>query len=151
MKSEAIRNLSQRPRVRDRRGRIPAWRAGRMNWNLPAAMQRADGMQRALGPYEGTRPEPRRESPMKRMLLAIAVLGASAMDGEIDVPLDRSQWETLKALGAPDPSRWRADDLAIQTLVAAKLAEIREGRAVLTAEGRKAVVRGSPRLWDASG
>ena len=41
---------------------------------------------------------------MKRMLLAIAVLGASAMDAEIDVPLDRSQWETLKALGAPDPS-----------------------------------------------
>ena len=41
---------------------------------------------------------------MKRMLLAIAVLGASAMDAEIDVPLDRSQWETLKALGAPDPN-----------------------------------------------
>jgi hypothetical protein len=88
---------------------------------------------------------------MKRMLLAIAVLGASTMDAEIDVPLDRSQWETLKALGAPDPSRWRADGPAIQTLVAAKLAEIREGRPVLTAEGRKAVVRGSPRLWDVSG
>ena len=70
---------------------------------------------------------------------------------EIDVPLDRSQWETLKALGAPDPRRWRVDDLAIQTLVTAKLAEIQEGRPVLTAEGRKAVVRGSPRLWDVSG
>jgi hypothetical protein len=43
------------------------------------------------------------------------------------------------------------DGPAIQTLVAVKLAEIREGCAVLTAEGRKAVVRGSPRLWDASG
>jgi hypothetical protein len=74
-----------------------------------------------------------------------------AMDAEIDVPLDRSQWETLKALGAPDPSRWRVDGPAIQTLVAVKLAEIREGCAVLTAEGREAVVRGSPRLWDASG
>ena len=88
---------------------------------------------------------------MKRMLLAIAVLGASAVDAEIDVPLDRSQWETLKALGAPDPRRWQVDDLAIQKLVAAKLAEIHEGHAVLTAEGRKAVVRGSPQLWDASG
>ena len=38
---------------------------------------------------------------MKRMLLAVAILGASALDAEIDVPLDRSQWETLKALGAP--------------------------------------------------
>jgi hypothetical protein len=88
---------------------------------------------------------------MKRLLLAIAVLGASAVDAEIDVPLDRSQWETLKALGAPDPRRWRADDLAIETLVAAKLAEIQEGRAVLTAKGHKVVVRGSPRLWDVSG
>ena len=88
---------------------------------------------------------------MKRMLLAIAVLGASALAGEIDCPLDRSQWETLKAMGAPDPRGWRADDLAIQTLAAAKLAEIHEGRAVRTAEGRKAVVRGWPRLWDASG
>jgi hypothetical protein len=88
---------------------------------------------------------------MKRMLLAIAVLGASTMETEIDFPLDRSQWETLKALGAPYPRRWRVHDLAIQKLVAAKLAEIREGRPVLTAEGRKVVVRGSPRLWDASG
>jgi hypothetical protein len=88
---------------------------------------------------------------MKRMLLAVAILGASALDAEIDFPLDRSQWETLKALGAPDPRRWRVHDLAIETLIAAKLAEIHEGRAVLTAEGRKAVVRGSPRLWDASG
>ena len=88
---------------------------------------------------------------MKRVLLAIAVLGASALDAEIDLPLDRSQWETLKALGAPDPRRWRVDGTAIETLVAAKLAEIHEGRPVLTAEGRKAVVRGSPRLWDVSG
>ena len=41
---------------------------------------------------------------MKRMLLVIAVLGASTVDAEIDVPLDRSQWETLKALGAPRPA-----------------------------------------------
>jgi hypothetical protein len=88
---------------------------------------------------------------VKRMLLAIAVLGASTLEAEIDFPLDRSQWETLKALGAPDPRRWRVDDPAIQTLVAAKLAEIHEGQPAITAEGRKVVVRGSPRLWDASG
>jgi hypothetical protein len=75
----------------------------------------------------------------------------TSIEAEIDVPLDRSQWETLKALGAPDPLRWRGDDLAIQKLVAAKLAEIHEGRPIITSEGRKAVVRGSPRLWDASG
>jgi len=88
---------------------------------------------------------------MKRMLVAIAVLGASTLEGEIDFPLDRSQWETLKALGAPDPRSWRVDGLAIQKLVAARLAEIHEGRPAITSEGRKAVVRGSPRLWDASG
>ena len=88
---------------------------------------------------------------MKRMLLAIAVLGASTMEAEIDFPLDRSQWETLKALGAPDPRRWRVDGLAIQKLVAAKLPKSRGGRPAITSEGRRAIVRGSPRLWDASG
>jgi hypothetical protein len=88
---------------------------------------------------------------MKRTLLAIAVLGASIMEAEIDFHLDRSQWETLKALGAPDPYRWRVDGLALQKLVAAKLAEVREGRPAITLEGRRAIVRGSPRLWDASG
>jgi hypothetical protein len=93
----------------------------------------------------------RKESTMKRMLVAIAVLGASSMEAEIDFHLDRSQWETLKALGAPDPCRWRVDGLAIQKLVAAKLAEIQGGRPAITSEGRKAIVRGAPRLWDASG
>jgi hypothetical protein len=58
---------------------------------------------------------------MKRTLLAIAVLGVASLEADIDLPLDRSQWETLKALGAPDPRRWRVDDLAIQKLVAASL------------------------------
>ena len=88
---------------------------------------------------------------MNRMLVVIALLGASPADSEIDLILDRSQWETLKALGAPDASQRPVDKLTIERLVAAKLAENHEGRAVLTAEGRKAVVRGSPRLWDASG
>jgi hypothetical protein len=62
---------------------------------------------------------------MNRMPVAIAVLGASSMEAEIDLNSDRSQWETLKALGAPDPCRWRVDGLAIQKLVAAKLPKSR--------------------------
>ena len=65
---------------------------------------------------------------MNRMPVAIAVLGASSMEAEIDFHSDRSHWETPKALGAPDPCRWRVDGLAIQKLVATKLGEIQGGR-----------------------
>jgi hypothetical protein len=44
-----------------------------------------------------------------------------------------------------------ADKQAIERLVAAKLAEMRDGRPIITPMGRKAVVRGSPSLWDTSG
>ena len=88
---------------------------------------------------------------MNRMLVVIALLGVSAVDSEIDLVLDRSQWETLKALGAPDVDRRPVDKQAIERLVAASLAEMRDGRPVITAMGRKAVVRGSPSLWDTSG
>jgi hypothetical protein len=88
---------------------------------------------------------------MNRMLIVIALLGASPADSEINLVLDRSQWETLKALGAPDPHRRHVDRLAIEGLVAAKLAAIRDGHPVITPMGRKAVVRGSPSLWDTSG
>ena len=43
------------------------------------------------------------------------------------------------------------DKQAIDGLVAAKLAAMRDGRPVITPMGRKAVVRGSPSLWDTSG
>jgi hypothetical protein len=43
------------------------------------------------------------------------------------------------------------DKQAIERLVAAKLAEMRDGRPIITPMGRKAVVRGSPSLWDTSG
>jgi hypothetical protein len=71
---------------------------------------------------------------VNRMLVVIALLGASPVDSEIDLILDRSQWETLKV-----------------RLVAAKLAEMRDGRPVITPMGRKAVISGSPSLWDTSG
>ena len=72
------------------------------------------------------------------------------MDSEMDLGLDRTQWETLKALGAPDAGHRRLDRLAFQHLVASRLAAIDNGRPVITAMGRTAVVRGSPRLWDLS-
>jgi len=43
------------------------------------------------------------------------------------------------------------DKQAIERLVAAELAEMRDGRPIITPMGRKAVVRGSPSLWDTSG
>jgi hypothetical protein len=88
---------------------------------------------------------------MNRMLIAIALLGASPADGEINLVLDRSEWETLKSLGAPDADSRPIDKNAIDGLVAAKLAAMRDGRPVITAMGRQAVVRGSPSLWDTSG
>ena len=72
------------------------------------------------------------------------------MDSEVDLGLDRSEWETLKALGAPDADHRRLNQLALQHLVASRLAAIDNGRPIITAMGRKAVVRGSPRLWDLS-
>jgi len=88
---------------------------------------------------------------MNRMLIVIALLGASPADGETNVVLDRSEWETLKALGAPDADQRPVDKQAIDGLVAAKLAAMRDGRPVITPMGRSAVVRGSPSLWDTSG
>jgi hypothetical protein len=88
---------------------------------------------------------------MNRMLVVIALLGASPADSEMDLILDLSQWETLKALGAPDADQRPVNKLGIERLVAAKLAEMRDGRAIITPTGRKAVVRGSPSLWDTSG
>jgi hypothetical protein len=43
-----------------------------------------------------------------------------------------------------------ADKLAIERLVAAKLAEMRDGRPIITPIGGKAVVRGSSSLWNTS-
>ena len=88
---------------------------------------------------------------MNRMLIVIALLSGSPADGEINFVLDRSQWETLKALGAPNPEHRRVDRQAIEGLVAAKLATMRDGQPIITPMGRKAVVSGSPSLWDTSG
>src|SRR5580704_6372656 len=69
---------------------------------------------------------------------------------QIDMELDRNQWEALRALGAPDPDRRRLDRQAFEQLIASELAALQDGLPVITARGRQFVVRGSPRLWDLS-
>ncbi len=69
---------------------------------------------------------------------------------KIDIELDRNHWETLRALGAPEPDRRRLDRQAFEQLIASELVALQDGLPVITAMGRKVVVRGSPRLWDLS-
>jgi hypothetical protein len=69
------------------------------------------------------------------------------MDEEINFGLDLSQWETLKALGAPNPDYRRVNELALQQLMARELAAMLDGHPIITPAGRQVVVRGSPRLW----
>ena len=77
-------------------------------------------------------------------------LDGTDMKTEVDLVLDREQWETLKALGAPKPDYRRLDRRVFQQLISSELAALEDGRPVITPMGRKTVVRGSPRLWDLS-
>ena len=72
------------------------------------------------------------------------------MTADIDLGLDPAQWETLKALGAPDPEHRRVNEFACQQLIKSELATMRDGRPAITPKGREVVLRGSPRLWDPS-
>jgi hypothetical protein len=69
------------------------------------------------------------------------------MDEEINFGLDLTQWETLKALGAPNRDYRRVNELALQQLIARELAAMLDGCPIITPVGRQVVVRGSPRLW----
>ena len=69
---------------------------------------------------------------------------------QIDLDLDRTEWETLRNLGAPDSDRHTLEGQAFERLVASELVAVRDGCAVVTPLGRKVIVRGSPRLWDLS-
>jgi hypothetical protein len=62
--------------------------------------------------------------------------------------LDRSQWETLRALCAPSPDASRLSRAAVEGLLREELLELRHDRPSLTAKGRRVVVCGSPRLWN---
>lgn len=70
------------------------------------------------------------------------------MEDDIDCVLDRSQWEALKALGAPEPKRHALPVDACDRLAASNLVVLEEGQPVITPRGRKRIVRGSERLWD---
>jgi hypothetical protein len=67
------------------------------------------------------------------------------MSAEFDYDLTPDQWEALKALRAPQPPAGRA---AIRQLVSLKLATVIDERPVITATGRKVLVRGSSKLLD---
>jgi hypothetical protein len=70
------------------------------------------------------------------------------MSAEFDYELTADQWEALKALRLPAAKRRTQNRLVIDHLVALELATIINDSAVLTEKGRKALVRGSSRLWD---
>jgi hypothetical protein len=70
------------------------------------------------------------------------------MDSELDCDLVPGQWETLKALRAPTlPSRSR-DRCVLESLAALGLVSIDGGLPVITARGRRVLIRGSSRLLD---
>jgi hypothetical protein len=70
------------------------------------------------------------------------------MNAEFDYDLTPDQWETLKALRAPAPNTRALNRFIVENLVEIQLAEMTDGRAVLTSKGRSVLLRGSPRLLD---
>lgn len=70
------------------------------------------------------------------------------MDSVHDCDLTPDQWETLKALRGPaSPARPRARHV-LEGLVALDLVSIDAGFPVITARGRRVLIRGSSRLLD---
>ena len=70
------------------------------------------------------------------------------MNAEFDYDLTPDQWETLKGLRAPARSAGGLNRFVVENLVSLQLAEMADGRAVLTPKGRSVLLRGSPRLLD---
>jgi hypothetical protein len=70
------------------------------------------------------------------------------MNEEIDYDLTPDQWETLKALRVPVLKVSALNQFVLDDLVALGLATINDDMPVITPKGRKALVRGSSRLWD---
>lgn len=68
------------------------------------------------------------------------------MNEEFDYDLTPSQWETLKALRTPASRLPRMSRYAIDSLIALELATMHSGAPVLTAKGRKVLIRGSSLL-----
>jgi hypothetical protein len=70
------------------------------------------------------------------------------MHAEIDYDLTLDQWETLKALRTPPAKRRVLNRFAAEQLIALGLAAKTGDRPAITPEGRRVLLRGSPRLWD---
>jgi hypothetical protein len=70
------------------------------------------------------------------------------MNAELDYDLRPDQWEMLKALRAPAPRAPALNRFVVGGLVALQLAEMVDGRPVLTPTGRSVLLRGSPQLLD---
>jgi hypothetical protein len=70
------------------------------------------------------------------------------MNAEIDYDLTLDQWEALKALRTPPAKRRALNRFVVEQLIALRLAEEIGDCAVITPEGRRVLLRGSPRLWD---
>jgi len=70
------------------------------------------------------------------------------MNAEFDYDLTPDQWETLKALRVPAANGRALNRFVVETLAALQLAEMADGRLVLTRKGRSVLLRGSPRLLD---
>jgi hypothetical protein len=70
------------------------------------------------------------------------------MDDEIDYDLATDQWETLKTLRAPVSRPSAISRIVLGDLIALGLVSMSDDLPVITHEGRKALIRGSSRLWD---
>jgi ribosomal protein S19E (S16A) len=70
------------------------------------------------------------------------------MNDEIDYDLSPDQWETLKALRAPVSRLSSLNRFVLEDLTALGLVMISDKVPVITPSGRKALIRGSSRLWD---
>jgi len=70
------------------------------------------------------------------------------MDSELDCELSHDQWETLKALRSPAPDRRVTGRLVLAELMALGLAAFKDEKPVITARGRRVLVRGSEKLLD---
>jgi hypothetical protein len=72
----------------------------------------------------------------------------AAMHTEIDYDLTPDQWETLKALRVPAAGFSIPNRFVLAELIALRLVAMNGNSPVITPAGRKALIRGSSRLWD---
>jgi hypothetical protein len=70
------------------------------------------------------------------------------MNDEIDHHLTPDQWETLKALRVPVSRVFALNQFVLDDLIAIGLATMSDDLPAITPKGRKALIRGSSRLWD---